>query len=208
MNYFILPALISMTIIILSFYVLSKFKIGRLLVKSIVICLSMPFVYLLIEAALFYSVGRSFNPSIGIVLGMLWPPKSYRQHLVEMDIKDGVFRYDGEFICRHLGKYGVALYIEPSMLKKSLQQAIMKYGLSYEILAQDGSVCVTGTVDSKHGSYVNAYSPYVIVGKFNVPDDVVRGDKYKLRVVINGQNDELFDGLPCSAITVIKLSDM
>ena len=208
MNYFILPFMILTVLVIIGLLVLIKFKIGRFFLKLIAAILCVPVVYLMVETALFYSVGRSLNPIVGIALGMLWPPKSYSQHLVDMEIKDGVHRYEGEFICRHLGKYGVALYIEPSMLKKSLQPATMKCGLSYEIVSSDGSVCVSGAVDSKHGSYINIYSPYVIVGKFNVPEDVVHSKKYRLRVVIKGNNDELIDEFPCKLITIIKLSDV
>lgn len=208
MDYFILPMLILIIMMVFSFWILSKFKIGRLLLTSIMICLTMPVIYLLIEATLFYSVGRSFNPSVGIVFGMLWPPKSYSQHLVEMDIKKGLLCYDCEFTCRHFGKYGIALYIDPSVLKETLQPVTIKYGLSYEIVANDGIVCVTGFVDSKYESYINVYSPYVIVGKFNVPKDVVRSKKYRLRVVVKGNNDDLVDELPCKLITIIKVSDV
>jgi hypothetical protein len=208
MSYFMFPMTILVTMFILSFWVLSKFEIGRLLIKSIIICLTIPVIYLVIEATLFYSVGRSLNPSVGIILGMLWPPKSYSHHLVEMDIKEGLHKYEREFICTHFGKYGIALYIDPSMLKESLRPATMSCGLSYDIVANDGTVCVTGFVDSKYGNYINVHSPYVIVGKFNVPKDVVRSKKYRLRVVINGNNDELIDEFPCKIITIIKLSDV
>jgi hypothetical protein len=94
------------------------------------------------------------------------------------------------------------------MLKESLRPATMSCGLSYDIVASDGAVCVTGYVDSKYGSYINVYSPYVIDGKFNVPEDVVHSKKYRLRVVIKGNNDELIDEFPCKLITIIKLSDV
>ena len=207
MNYFILPFMILTALVIIGLLVLIKFKIGRFFLKMIAAILCVPVAYLMVETALFYSVGRSLNPIVGIVLGMLWPPKSYSEHLVDMEIKDGVHRYEGEFICRHLGKYGVALYIEPSMLKKSLRPATMKCGLSYEIVSSDGSVCVSGAVDSKHGSYINIYSPYVIVGKFNVPDDIVPNLKYRLKVYINNSGDGLIEGFHHRSITVIKMSD-
>ena len=207
MTSFILPLVIFIAITMLSLWALSKFKIGRLLVKSAMVLFCVPIVYLLMESIFFYSCGRSIYPTVGIVIGMFCPPNTYSHLLLKMDICNGISKYEGEFTCRHFGKYGIALCLDRSMLKVQQQMATLKCGLSYEVIDCDGNVCASGIVDSQYSNYVNAHSPYVIVGRFNVPKDLIRNKKYVLRVFVNIKDIEIIDGFSSTSITVIKMSD-
>lgn len=202
----IIVGVLLVAVSLLSITLLRMSRIGRQVLRLLLLVLMLPILYLATEISLLYTIGRSIVPQVGVFCGVFIPPPTYFTPLVSMPLRTGVFDYDGKFRCRHFGKHELNIEIDKTASFSDLSVDV-DFDLFYWIIDSAGKTLVSGTAERGKQWPKTIHWPYVYCARFDVPSQVPRNAKVK--IVIKGANglQKFLERTPCTRFVVMKVSD-
>jgi len=190
----------------LSISLLLKFRAGRIFLCALMVVLLLPIVYVCVELILFYTVGRTMVPQVGVFCGVFVPPPTYFKPLVSMLIDPDVLVYEGQFICRHFGRHSLNMEMDMGAV---IHKATVNVDFEMKYMVMDGkdNVLISGIANQGPQGQKSVYWPYVYCAKFNVPSQLPRNEGLKIRIETSEGLRGFLKTTPCSRFVVMKVSD-
>lgn len=189
-----------------SFFLLRKSRVGRVILSFVTSVVLLPFVYVGIEFLLLCSLGRSIVPQVGILFGVFAPPPTYFKPLVSMPLEPDTLVYEGSFRCRHFGRHELNLEMERTEEINDIQ-IDLNFRMKYEITDEFGNVLASGCAKRGRQNPKSMFWPYVYCSGFDVPSQIPRNKSLKVRIEVSDGFRAFVKKTHCRRFVIMKVSD-